>query len=64
MARSSRTKSSVSIDLFNLPPLPDAKKHPAMISEIQKWFLSAGRKEYTTQQGSKYMDIRQTYTQW
>ena len=44
MARSSRTKSSVSIDLFNLPPLPDAKKHPAMISEIQNdFFLPDGK---------------------
>ena len=44
MARSSRTKSSVSIDLFNLPPLPDAKKHSAMISEIQNdFFLPDGK---------------------
>ena len=44
MARSSHTKSSVSIDLFNLPPLPDAKKHPAMISEIQNdFFLPDGK---------------------
>ena len=44
MARSSRTKSSVSIDLFNLPPLPDTKKHPAMISEIQNdFFLPDGK---------------------
>ena len=39
MARSSRTKSSVSIDLFNLPPLPDAKKHSTMISEIPNYFF-------------------------
>ena len=44
MARSSRTKSSVSIDLFNLPLLPDTKKHPAMISEIQNdFFLPDGK---------------------
>ena len=44
MAHSSRTKSSVSIDLFNLPPLPDTKKHPAMISEIQNdFFLPDGK---------------------
>ena len=44
MARSSHTKSSVSIDLFNLPPLPDTKKHPAMISEIQNdFFLPDGK---------------------
>ena len=34
MARSSCTKSSVSIDLFNLPPLPDVRKHSTMICEI------------------------------
>ena len=44
MAHSSRTKSSVSIDLFNLPPLPEAKKHSAMISEIQNdFFLPDGK---------------------
>ena len=44
MARSSRTKSSVSIDLFNLPPLPDAKKHSTMISEIPNdFFLPDGK---------------------
>ena len=44
MAHSSHTKSSVSIDLFNLPPLPDAKKHSAMISEIQNdFFLPDGK---------------------
>ena len=34
MAHSSRTKSSIFIDLFNLPPLPDTKKHTTMICEI------------------------------
>ena len=34
MARSSRTKSSISIDLFNLLPLPDMRKHSTMICEI------------------------------
>ena len=44
MARSSRTKSSISIDLFNLPPLPDAKKHLTMISEIPNdFFLPDGK---------------------
>ena len=44
MARSSRTKSSIAIDLFNLPPLPDTKKHSAMISEIQNdFFLPDGK---------------------
>ena len=40
MARSSHTKSSISIDLFNLPPLPDAKKHSTMISDF---FLPDGK---------------------
>ena len=49
MARSSRTKSSVSIDLFNLPPLPDTKKHSAMISEIQNdFFLPDGKNTQLT----------------
>ena len=44
MVRSSRTKSSVSIDLFNLPPLPDAKKHSTMICEIPNdFFLPDGK---------------------
>ena len=44
MAHSSHTKSSVSIDLFNLPPLPDAKKHPTMICEIPNdFFLPDGK---------------------
>ena len=44
MAHSSHTKSSVSIDLFNLPPLPDAKKHSTMISEIPNdFFLPDGK---------------------
>ena len=34
MAHSSHTKSSVSIDLFNLQPLPDTRKHSTMICEI------------------------------
>ena len=44
MARSSHTKSSVSIDLFNLPLLPDTKKHSTMISEIPNdFFLPDGK---------------------
>ena len=44
MAHSSRTKSSVSIDLFNLPPLPDVKKHSTMTSEIPNdFFLPDGK---------------------
>ena len=39
MARSSCTKSSVSIDLFNLPLLPDTRKHSTMICEIPNDFF-------------------------
>ena len=39
MARSSHTKSSISIDLFNLPPLPDTRKHSTMICEIPNNFF-------------------------
>ena len=39
MACSSCTKSSVSIDLFNLPPLPDTRKHSTMICEIPNNFF-------------------------
>ena len=44
MAHSSHTKSSISIDLFNLPPLPDARKHSTMICEIPNdFFLPDGK---------------------
>ena len=44
MAHSSCTKSSVSIDLFNLPPIPDMRKHSAMICEIpNNFFLLDGK---------------------
>ena len=44
MAHSSRTKSSASIDLFNLPPLPDARKQSTMICEIPNdFFLPDGK---------------------
>ena len=39
MAHSSRTKSTVSIDIFNLPPLPDTRKHSTMICEIPNNFF-------------------------
>ena len=39
MAHSSHTKSSVSIDLFNLPLLPDMRKHSTMICEIPNDFF-------------------------
>ena len=44
MAHSSHTKSSVSIDLFNLPPLPDTRKHSTMICKIPNdFFLPDGK---------------------
>ena len=44
MAHSSCTKSSVSINLFNLPPLPDTRKHSTMICEIPNdFFLPDGK---------------------
>ena len=44
MARSSHTKSSISIDLFNLPPLPDTRKHSTMICEIpNNFFIPDGK---------------------
>ena len=44
MAHSSRTKSSVSIDLFNLPLLPDMRRHSTMICEIPNdFFLLDGK---------------------
>ena len=44
MAHSSHTKSSVSIDLFNLPLLPDTRKHSTMICEIPNdFFLPDGK---------------------
>ena len=44
MAHSSHTKSSVSIDLFNLPLLPDMRKHSTMICEIpNNFFLPDGK---------------------
>ena len=48
MARSSHTKSSVSIDLFNLLPLPDMRKHSTMICEIpNNFFVPDGKKHPT-----------------
>ena len=44
IAFSSHTKSSVSIDLFNLPPLPDTRKHSTMVCEIpNNFFLLDGK---------------------
>ena len=44
MAQSSHTKSGVSIDLFNLPLLPDAKRQTTMFCEIPNNFLLPDRK--------------------
>ena len=44
MAHSSHTKSSVSIDLFNLPPLPDARRQSTMQCEIPNDFFLPDRK--------------------
>ena len=44
MAHSSCTKSSVSIELFNLPPLPDARRQSTMQCEIpNNFFLPDGK---------------------
>ena len=44
MAHSSHTKSSVSMDLFNLPPLPDATRQSMMQCEIpNNFFLPDGK---------------------
>ena len=44
MAHLSHTKSNVPIDLFNLPPLPDTKKHSTMICEIpNNFFIPDGK---------------------
>ena len=44
MAHSSCTKSSVSIDLFNLPPLPDARRQSTMQCKIPNdFFLPDGK---------------------
>ena len=39
MAHSSHTKGSVFIDLFNLPLLPDTRKHSTMICKIPNDFF-------------------------
>ena len=44
MAHSSHTKSSVSIDLFNLPPLPDTRRQSTMQCKIPNdFFLPDGK---------------------
>ena len=44
MACFSHTKSSVSIDLFNLPPLPDARRQTEMFCKIPNDFFLPHRK--------------------
>ena len=36
MARSSRTRSDISMDLFNLPSLPDQRRSMTMICDFPK----------------------------
>ena len=44
------TKNSVSIDLFNLPPLPDERKQTSMFCEISNdFFLPDGKKSKLSQ---------------
>ena len=44
MAHSSHTKSSISIDLFNLPPLPDTRRQSTMQCKIPNdFFLPDGK---------------------
>ena len=49
MACYSCTKSSVSIDLFNLPPLPDARRQSTMQCEIPNDFSGRWEKHMTQQ---------------
>ena len=57
MAHSSHTKSSVSIDLFNLPPLPDTRKQSMMICEIPNDFFLPDGKKYTIEQDCQHLDF-------
>ena len=50
MTHSSHTKSSVSIDLFNLPPLPDTRRQSTMPQEIPNdLFLPDGKNSRLSQ---------------
>ena len=50
MAHSSHTKSSVSIDLFNLPPLPDKRGWSTMLCKIPNdFFLPDGKNSRLSQ---------------
>ena len=44
MAHSSHTKSSILIDLFNLPPLPDARRQSTMLCKFPNDFFLSDRK--------------------
>ena len=56
MASSSCTKSSISIDLFNLPPLPDARGQSTMFCEFPNDFFLPDRKN------SRLSQIIKTWT--
>ena len=61
MARSSHTKSSVSIDLFNLPPLPDTRRQSTMQCEIPNdFFLPDGKNTQLSQIINTWMFDRLT----
>ena len=61
MAHSSRTKSSVSIDLFNLPPLPDARRQSTMQCKIPNdFFLPDGKNTQLSQIVNTWMFNRLT----
>ena len=50
MAHSSHTKNSISIDLFNLPPLPDERRQISMFCEISNdFFLPDGKNSRLSQ---------------
>ena len=50
MAHSSHTQSSVSIDLFNLPPLPDTRRQSTVASSISNdFFLPDGKNSRLSQ---------------
>ena len=61
MAHSSHTKSSVSIDLFNLLPLPDARRQSTMHCEIPNdFFLPDGKNTQLSQIVNTWMFDRLT----
>ena len=64
MASSSHTKSSVSIDLFNLPPLLAAKRQSTMQCEISNDFFPTRWEKHMTQHDCQHLDFQQVDTQW